>query len=121
MSRESLYGKAEAIRATALEQYTVAEVLKVIREHGRETDVDLVSGGLTELAFSEQELAEAKADFAAAQAAGVDVSRVKWLSKEEVQEVSTFSGPVRGWSDNFDSNTARRTLAYAYPATTCGL
>ena len=67
------------------QQYTVAEVLKVVREHGRETDVDLVSGGLTEIAFSEQELEEAKADYAAAQAAGIDVSRVQWMSKEEIR------------------------------------
>ena len=93
MSREKLYGKEDAVRETDLQQYTVAALTEVIREHGWETNVDLVSGGCIQLFFLEQELAEAKADFAAAQAAGIDVSQVEWMSKEEVQKVSTSITP----------------------------
>ncbi|KIP01827.1 hypothetical protein PHLGIDRAFT_131084 [Phlebiopsis gigantea 11061_1 CR5-6] len=108
--REKLYGKEDAVRETALQQYTVAELVKVIREHGREVDVDLVSGGCMQLFFSEQELADARADFAAAQDAGIDVSQVEWMGKEEV--LQQYGAPYPG---------VRRPGNNVWPLKTVGL
>ncbi|GJE93842.1 FAD dependent oxidoreductase [Phanerochaete sordida] len=84
-AREKLYGREEALRQVALEQHNVAELLKVVREANQEAELDLVSGGHVELFFSQKEYDDAKEDYAAAQAAGVDVRFIEWLSKEDVQ------------------------------------
>lgn len=89
--REKIYGTDDAIREVALQQHNVSELLKVIRDNGKNTDLDVVAGGHLELFFTEKELEDAKADFLAAQAAGVDIQYVEWLSKEEVQAVSKIA------------------------------
>lgn len=89
--REKIYGTDDAIREVALQHHNVSELLKVIRDNEKDTDLDVVAGGHLELFFTEKELEDAKADFLAAQAAGVDVRYVEWLGKEEVQAVSKIA------------------------------
>lgn len=62
--------------------------MKLIKETGAESAVDLVEGWHTTLLFTETEVLAHKADYAAAQAAGINVTDVKFLTKEEVKEVS---------------------------------
>ena len=69
----------------------MSEVKKLLEEAGQLDFVDFVPGGRLALIFTEAELASAKADFAAAKEAGVDVSNVKWFTKEETQEVLDFN------------------------------
>ncbi|RPD57280.1 FAD dependent oxidoreductase [Lentinus tigrinus ALCF2SS1-7] len=82
----ALYGTDEAVRAIALEQHTASEIVKLVKDTGAEAAVDLVEGGHTTLLFTEPEVVASKADYAAAQAAGINVSDVKFLTKEEVKE-----------------------------------
>ncbi|RDX43860.1 FAD dependent oxidoreductase [Lentinus brumalis] len=82
----ALYGTEEAVRAIALEQHTSSSIVKLIKKTGAEAAVDLVEGGHTTLLFTEPEVVVAKADYAAAKAAGINVDSVKFLSKDEVKE-----------------------------------
>ncbi|KAI0693386.1 FAD dependent oxidoreductase [Cerioporus squamosus] len=82
----ALYGTEEAVRAIALEQHTASSIVKLIKDTGAEGAVDLVEGGHTTLLFTEPEIDVAKADYAAAKAAGINVEDVKFLSKEEVNK-----------------------------------
>ncbi|KAH8077870.1 FAD dependent oxidoreductase [Cristinia sonorae] len=77
-------GQEEAMRALEIEQYTVKELTRILKENGKEEYVDLTHGGRLMLMFSEQELTETKADYEAAKSAGADMTGVEWLSKEEV-------------------------------------
>jgi hypothetical protein len=51
--------------------------------------VDLVQGGHVRLLCTDEDVIDAKVDFDAARDAGADVSKVEWLSKDEVEEVSS--------------------------------
>ena len=88
-TREKLYGRDEALREVALQQYNVSKLLQVVHEAKQEAELDVVSGGHVELFFTEKEYADAKADYTAAQSAGVDVRYIEWLTREDVQAVST--------------------------------
>ncbi|KAI0765583.1 FAD dependent oxidoreductase [Trametes elegans] len=90
----ALFGEDDAKRALALEGRTVDEVVKVVRATGKEAELDLVPGGRTNLFFTEAEITEAKLNFAAAQKAGIDLSRVEFLSKEQVQKEYGASYPA---------------------------
>lgn len=65
--------------------------MKILREHDKFDAVDFVPGGRVTLVSTPEEEAQMRAEFEVAKAAGVDVSRVQWLSKEEVQSVSGFN------------------------------
>ena len=80
-------GIDEAIRAMVLEEYTTDEIVKRLKDHGKVDAVDLVSDGRMILAFTEEEHSRLKGDYEAAKAAGVNVSAVRFFSKEEMQEV----------------------------------
>ncbi|KAH9945748.1 FAD dependent oxidoreductase [Amylocystis lapponica] len=82
---DTLWGKEEALKGLVLEQYTAAEIVKIIHEHKLEGAVDLVNGGRTELYFTEEEFTDAQADYEAAKAAGAHLEGVYWMSKEEVE------------------------------------
>ena len=105
-SQELLYGTDEALRHVAIEQYTVSEVVKILKGANKTDHVDLVSGGRVILFFTAQQYDEARKDFEAAQQAGIVMNGVEWFTKAQVQEVQ--SGPVllRLCSDN--SRTAIR-------------
>ncbi|TBU39321.1 FAD dependent oxidoreductase [Dichomitus squalens] len=82
----ALYGVDDAVRAIALEHHTTGDIVKLIRESGKEAETDLIAGGHVSLLFTEPEVVKARADYAAAKAAGVQVDDVGFLTKEEVQQ-----------------------------------
>lgn len=87
-------GADEAIRGVKLEQYTVSEVIRILKENNMTEYVDLVPGGRLYLLFTEEEYTVGHADYLAAAEAGIDVSDVRWLSKEQVQ--NEFGAAYRG-------------------------
>ncbi|EIW59961.1 FAD dependent oxidoreductase [Trametes versicolor FP-101664 SS1] len=82
----SLHGTDDAKRAIALETRTVSEIVKIANESGKTDALDLVSGGRNHLLFTDEEVAEADLDYATAKAAGVDLTDVEFLTKEQVKE-----------------------------------
>ena len=92
-----MYGQDDAVRAISLEQYTASEIVKLVKTAGKEEEVDLVAGGHMTLLFTEAEVIEAKADYAAAQAAGIKVDQVEFLTKEDVLEASPPEHAVLSW------------------------
>jgi len=87
-------GVNEALRSLAIERYTVDELTKLLVEDGKEDFVDLTSGGRLMLMFSDEELAEHKADYQAAKNAGADMGDVWWFSKAQVWK--RFGAPYPG-------------------------
>ncbi|RPD57281.1 FAD dependent oxidoreductase [Lentinus tigrinus ALCF2SS1-6] len=85
------HGTEDAVRAIALEQYVASSIVDLLHSTGQADAVDLVAGGRVYLLVSEDQEARAKADYEAAKAAGVDVSAVRFLGKEEVLE--TYGAP----------------------------
>ncbi|KAI8985631.1 FAD dependent oxidoreductase [Trametes punicea] len=75
----ALFGIEDAKRAITLEQRTVSEIIKLVQETDKESAL---------------EIAEARMDFEAAKAAGVDVSRVEFLTKEQVEKEYGASYPA---------------------------
>lgn len=92
---EKLFGKEEAIRGLELENYTANQIAKILQDNDKVQHVDFVQGGRVILLFTEREQEDLRAEFDAAKAAGVDVSEVQWLTKEEVQSVRFFKGLSR--------------------------
>ncbi|KAG6840776.1 hypothetical protein C0991_004501 [Blastosporella zonata] len=86
--KEQVYGREQAKKAFALEHYTTSELARITKEEKWEHDVDLVSSEHLGLLVTEKEVERAKLDFAAAHAAGVDLSAVDWLSDDEVRVAS---------------------------------
>jgi len=82
-----MHGVDQALRSLALEHYSVAEIQKILKKEKLEGTVDFVSEGRTTLLFTGEEIKDMKTDFSAAQDAGVDVSHVEWISKEDMKVV----------------------------------
>ena len=82
------YGEDETLRELALEQHTVDELLRILKETEGAEDVDLVAGGHVQLYFTKAELISAKADYEAAKKAGANLEDIEWFSKEEAKSVS---------------------------------
>lgn len=82
-----LHGLSEAKRSVAIEQYTESRIRDILADSGDTDHVDFVSGGRITLFFSHDEERVARADYEAAKIAGVDLSGVYWLTREEVQKV----------------------------------
>ena len=110
------HGAEDALRGLALERHTVDAILEVLRTHGRENFVDLVSGGHTDMYFTEGELASAKADFAAAQEAGAPLDDVEWVSEDEIFQVRPDLGERRHEADRFSLRLCQKYGA-RFPAT----
>lgn len=81
------FGVFDALRGAALEAHVADELARIVAAHDLAEKVDMVDAGRVNLFFTEVEEAEARADWDAASAAGVDVSGVEWLSKEDTDEV----------------------------------
>ncbi|TFK48504.1 FAD dependent oxidoreductase [Heliocybe sulcata] len=79
------YGQEEAVKSMAIENHTINRIIDLIRADGVEDEVDLVVGGHISLVLTNEEMANAKADYEAAKAAGLDLSQVKWIDKDEMQ------------------------------------
>lgn len=87
--RELHYGTAEAKKIYAIEHYTTTELLRIMKSENLDTLVDLVGSDHIGLLLTEEEVKDAKQDFDAAIAAGVDLEDVAWLSKEAVERVNS--------------------------------
>ncbi|KAA1470062.1 DAO-domain-containing protein [Dentipellis sp. KUC8613] len=85
-NRVAKYGVESAKRTVALEEHTATSVTKIVTDAGLEDAIDFVDGGRTNLFLTEEEEKGAKADFEAAKNAGVDLSSIEWLEKDEVQK-----------------------------------
>jgi len=84
------YGTNEALKSLAIEQYTASQILKILDSEKLSDAVDLVEGGRTCLIFTEQSGKDWEADFEAARAAGVDLSKIEWINKKTMEEVRRF-------------------------------
>ncbi|KAH9852000.1 FAD dependent oxidoreductase [Lenzites betulinus] len=90
----ALFGVDDAKRAIALEKHTVSEIVNILNLSGHQHAVDLIAGGRTNLLFTEPEVAEARIDYEAAKKAGIDVSGVEFLTKEQVKKEYGASYPA---------------------------
>lgn len=82
------YGAEEAAKSPALEEYTVSEILRIIKENGWESGVDLVECRRINLVFNERELGGIESDIAAARRAKVSgIENVEFLTAEQVEKV----------------------------------
>ncbi|KAL1659566.1 FAD dependent oxidoreductase [Schizophyllum commune] len=93
MSTQEKYGTEQTLKSYALENYTATEIVKVIHEHGLEEAVDLVEGGHISLLITAKEVEIAKAEIAAAEKAGQDLSAVTWIDAEEMEKAYGASYP----------------------------
>lgn len=84
---QEAYGVEQGLRSLAIENYTVSSLLDIIKSHHLEEAVDLTPWGHIDLLLTDMEVQNARADFETAEAAGVDVSSVEWISKETMNEV----------------------------------
>ncbi|KAF7370151.1 FAD dependent oxidoreductase [Mycena sanguinolenta] len=84
-SYQAKYGTEQAVRCFQLENHTASEIVKIIHEEGWTESVDLVQNGHTTISFTPGEHQDIEADFQAAEAAGMDLANVNWLTKEETQ------------------------------------
>ena len=98
ISTQEKYGTEQTLKSYALENHTATEIVKVIYEHGLEEAVDLVEGGHISLLLTDKEVEVAKAEIAAAQKAGQDLSGLAWIDAEEMEKVSLRKGS-RHWPD----------------------
>ncbi|KAJ6480957.1 FAD dependent oxidoreductase-domain-containing protein [Mycena sanguinolenta] len=92
---QSLFGHEAALQFYAVEDYSVAEMVRIAREGGWADEVDLVEGGHINVMLTDSELSELQADFAGAIAAGRDVN-ASWLDREEMSATyGTYNWGVR--------------------------
>ncbi|KII83380.1 hypothetical protein PLICRDRAFT_47270 [Plicaturopsis crispa FD-325 SS-3] len=91
VERSTRHSTSAAVKAVAIEEYTVSSLLDIIAKHDLAGYVDLVQGGRITLLVSDEEFADAKRDFDAASSAGVDLSQIAWLTADEVAK--TFGVP----------------------------
>jgi hypothetical protein len=121
---EKLYGTDEALRALAIENYTISEILRILHTEELGDAVDLVQGGHAELHFTEKESETAKANFDSAKSAGVDLSLVEWITQDQMESVSnTFLLPLvfRLMKKNTEpSAMARPILVFNFRVTISG-
>jgi hypothetical protein len=81
------WGISDAIRAVHLEKHVVDAITSLVKEAGLEDEVDLVEGVRTILFPTKEEEAEARDEYQAAKAAGINVSVAEWLTEGQVEEV----------------------------------
>lgn len=81
------WGIFDAIRAVHIEDHVVDAITSLVKDAGVEDEVDLVEGSRTILFFTKGEEAEARDEYEAAKAVGINVSVAEWLSEGEVEKV----------------------------------
>jgi hypothetical protein len=94
-------GILDAIRAVHIEDYVVDAITSLVKDTGVRHEVDLVEGSRTILFFTKEEEAEARDEYEAAKAAGINVSVAEWLSKGEVEKVQQLSLILADDNDSF--------------------
>ncbi|KAG8904411.1 hypothetical protein FRC00_013989 [Tulasnella sp. 408] len=81
------YGAEEAAKSPAIEEYTVSEILRIIKENRWESGVDLVECRRINLVFNERELGGIESDIAAAKRAKVSgIENVEFLTADQVEK-----------------------------------
>jgi glycine/D-amino acid oxidase-like deaminating enzyme len=80
------WGIFDAIKSVRIEDHVVKAITSLVNNAGLENEVDLVEGVRTNLFLTNEEEAEARNEYEAARAAGIDVSAVEWLSRSEVEK-----------------------------------
>jgi len=88
VARQMRDGVEEAKKAYDLENYTTDEFVKIIKAEGLADLIDFVHSQHIFAFVTEKEEQDARKDFAAAKAAGVDLESVQWKTKEEMLSVS---------------------------------
>ncbi|KAL0954218.1 hypothetical protein HGRIS_005346 [Hohenbuehelia grisea] len=88
------HGIEEALRSYALEKRNVEDLLSIIDQQNLSSSIDLIAGGRNTLFFTEVEEQAARADFSAAERAGLDLGDVEWFTAEEMQK--TYGTPYSG-------------------------
>lgn len=81
------WGIFDAIRAVRIEDHVVDAIASLLKDTGAEDEVDMVEEPRTILFFTKEEEANARDEYEAAKAAGIDVSVAEWLSEGEVEKV----------------------------------
>ena len=81
------WGILDAIRAVHIEDHVVDAITSLVKDVGVEDEVDLVEGLRTILFFTKEEEAEARDEYEAAKAVGINVSVAEWLPEDEVEKV----------------------------------
>jgi hypothetical protein len=71
----------------ALENYTVTSILDIVHAHGLQDKVDYVNGGHLSIFQTKLEETVARMDYERAKKAGVNVSVVEWMDRDEVWKV----------------------------------
>ncbi|KAF8609861.1 FAD dependent oxidoreductase [Ceratobasidium sp. AG-I] len=85
--RVKAHGLDDALRAVALEKYTVASILQFLdKQPDASKEVELVKGGHVSLLFTPDEIEAARGDMAAATEAGMDLAGVEWLEPEDTKQ-----------------------------------
>ncbi|KAJ3918744.1 FAD dependent oxidoreductase [Lentinula edodes] len=87
------YGQQEALKALELENHTAMGILEFISSQNIAGAVDLVAGGHLTAFVTNDEFLRAKEDYDAVKAAGIDLSNVEWLSKEDMLSIYGVSFP----------------------------
>jgi glycine/D-amino acid oxidase-like deaminating enzyme len=87
------YGMDYALRSLALENHTSAGILRFLNKEHLGDAVDLVAGGHVTMFTDKIRLDAARADFHAAQKAGVNISAVEWLSERQMEQLFGTSHP----------------------------
>ncbi|KAI1787022.1 FAD dependent oxidoreductase [Ganoderma leucocontextum] len=90
----TVYGEDDAVRAAALEQHTVSDIVNIVNDAGKQEETDLVAGGHITLLFTEPEVVQTKADYDAAAAAGINVDNVQFLTADDVQKAYGAAYPA---------------------------
>jgi hypothetical protein len=80
------WGIFDAIRAIHFEGHVVDAITSLVKNAGVEDEVDLVEGSRTILFFTKEEEEEARDEYEAAKAVGINVV-AEWLSEDEVEKV----------------------------------
>ena len=97
VNNTATWGIFDAIKAVRIEEHVVDAITSLVKNAGLEDEVDLVEGVRTNLFFTSEEKVEAREEYEAAKAAGIDVSAVEWLSQRKVEEVRRIADIVSSW------------------------
>ena len=81
------YGLADAVRQVQIEEYTTAELTRIIHEHNITEKIDFQDPGRVAIVRTDEEFEFIRESIEGAREAGVDVGAHRLLDKEEMQKV----------------------------------
>jgi len=85
--REQLYGKEDAKKSYALEDYVVSSIVDIIHSHGWTDQVDLVHGGHITVSNEDEEERKALVDYEDAQRGGLNLDDIEFLDRQTMLRV----------------------------------